>query len=348
MFPSKQSFEARDLPVFQREHRLVDEPELIVFQRVPHADLLLLALDRLLVHLVIEQLEPGLPARLGPVHCGICVSEHVLRAASGALAQRDTDAHGGKYLASPKPKRRLELFLDTLGNTRRVAAVHDVLEQDAELVAGQARHHVSGSQASHQPLGDAHEEVVPGRMSEAVVDQLEGVDVQEHDRKLVLLAALHPSDRSLEEVREKRPIRQVGERIVQSVTRKLLLYVLAVRRVRQRACYAMRLAIIILDCDSTHQDPPVRAVLVAHAMLVLEMLRPTLQVIVELAPHALEIFLVHQVQPGFYPWLKLGCLVPEDRLPAVGVVDLAGIHVPVPQPVIRAARRQRVPLLAFA
>ena len=52
-----------------------------------------------------------------------------------------------------------------------------VLEQDRELVAGQARDHVRLAHAAAQAARDLLQHLVAGEVAQAVVDDLEAVDV---------------------------------------------------------------------------------------------------------------------------------------------------------------------------
>ena len=66
--------------------------------------------------------------------------------------------------------------------TRATRWVVDVLEQDDELVAAEARRGVGGAHAPDQPPRGLAQELVAGRVAEAVVDVLERVEVDEQDR----------------------------------------------------------------------------------------------------------------------------------------------------------------------
>ncbi len=97
-------------------------------------------------------------------------------------------------------------------------ASRDVVEQERELVAAQARHRVVGPQRRFQPTGDGHQQLVAGRVAEAVVDDLEAVEVEEqHRRADGGVVALRAPDRLVEAVDEQDAVRQAGEVVVQRV-----------------------------------------------------------------------------------------------------------------------------------
>ena len=71
---------------------------------------------------------------------------------------------------------------DPLGDPGRAALAADVLGQDRELVAAEAGDRVARAQRLLEPRGDRREQLVAGRVAEAVVDELELVEVEEEHR----------------------------------------------------------------------------------------------------------------------------------------------------------------------
>src|SRR5207247_36323 len=63
------------------------------------------------------------------------------------------------------------------------------------------------------------EEPIAGLVPEAVVDRLEGVEVEKKDCDR-LLAAVHAVERVLEAVGEERAVRELGERVVEGLMRE--------------------------------------------------------------------------------------------------------------------------------
>ena len=103
------------------------------------------------------------------------------RSSSVVAADRDPDAGADEDLAALDLERlvhRLEDPVGDLGDARLV----DVLEQDDELVASEARGGVGGADAAEQPSRGLAQEHVAGGVAEAVVDVLERVEVDEQDR----------------------------------------------------------------------------------------------------------------------------------------------------------------------
>ena len=89
------------------------------------------------------------------------------------------------------------------------------LEQDAELVAGDARDHRVGAALDLAPhhVGDTDERGVAGLVAADVVDLLEVVEVAEHERE-VAAAIDRLGDGALEPVLERAPVREAGQRIL--------------------------------------------------------------------------------------------------------------------------------------
>ena len=86
-------------------------------------------------------------------------------------------------------------------------------QQDRELVAAEAGEHVGLAQAAAQRVGDAHDQLVAGRVAERVVDRLEVVEV-EHDRRALRAVALDVGDVALELALERAAVEQAGQRVV--------------------------------------------------------------------------------------------------------------------------------------
>ena len=68
---------------------------------------------------------------------------------------------------------------DALGHIAGLVGVDDLLHEDGELIPAEPGRRVPSSQAVGQPAGHFDQEGVSGRVAEAVVDQLEVVEVEE-------------------------------------------------------------------------------------------------------------------------------------------------------------------------
>jgi hypothetical protein len=116
-------------------------------------------------------------------------------------------------------ERRAQLGEQPLGDRERVKGAVDVLAQDGELVASDARSGVLRAQDGRDAPGDRHEQLVAGGVAEPVVDVLEAVEVAEQDRDAVAVAA-DARRRLPEAILEQRAVREAGELVVQRLMRE--------------------------------------------------------------------------------------------------------------------------------
>ena len=104
----------------------------------------------------------------------------------------------------------------------RVRARADVLEQDGELVAADARDRVDAPEAAAEALGHLDQQLVAVVVPEVVVDQLEPVEVEEEHRG-ELSPARGALERLLEPVHEQHPVRQSRQLVVEGPLHQLRL-----------------------------------------------------------------------------------------------------------------------------
>ena len=141
--------------------------------------------------------------------------------------------------------------------------VADSFEQDGELVAAEARHGVARSQMLENALADRNEEAIAYLMAEAVVDQLEAVEVDEQHGKAVRGRAARLEQRPVEQLGEQRAVGQARQAVVQSGVRELVLDAAALGDVGLRSRHSNRAAGLVTHGDAAAQHPAVRAVEVA-------------------------------------------------------------------------------------
>ena len=119
------------------------------------------------------------------------------------------------------------------------------VQQDDELVAGEARGGVALADHPLQSSGDDPEELVPGGVAEPVVDVLEAVDVDVQGRDRHLRASC-PREHLLGPVEREGPVGQPRQRVVQRLMAQLNRLLLEQReRPRPRASH---------DRDQQEQD----------------------------------------------------------------------------------------------
>ena len=88
----------------------------------------------------------------------------------------------------------------------------DVVGEDRELVAPEPGERVAPAQSLLEPPADRDQELVAGGVPQAVVDDLEAVEVEEQHGEMVVLLAFRSEDRPAEPVHEQRRLgRSVSE-----------------------------------------------------------------------------------------------------------------------------------------
>ena len=154
---------------------------------------------------------------------------------------------------------------DALRDRDRGADGADVVEQHRELVAAEPGDDVLRPHARAQPVGDVEQQPVAGIVPEAVVHQLEAVDVEEeHGDGAARIG--RGRERAVESGEEARAVRQAGERVVVGAVRELGLDALAFGDVAHVADHAAD-ARIVEAVRHSDLEPPERPVRVAETDL---------------------------------------------------------------------------------
>src|SRR5947207_15558785 len=103
-------------------------------------------------------------------------------------------------------------------------------------------------------------------MAEAVVDNLETVEVKKEHGGLARSQTGATAEHLIHSIREERAIGQSGQRFMQGVIQQALLGNLAARDVSLRARHAIMSAIAVPGGDSAGEHPAIRAIAVLHAV----------------------------------------------------------------------------------
>ena len=184
-------------------------------------------LEHAFVHLGLEDPIAALAFALADVHRGVGVADQLIGVAESLLgvgfAERDAEARD-------EPSRSLPTTEIGISNprTRRSASssrhrgVGNVLDQDGELVSAEARGRIGRSHGLEQASGDLLQHLVARGVTQAVVDRLEVVEVEEDDRDARVLAR-SASERVRDPVGEQRAVRQARHGVVERLVRQLLL-----------------------------------------------------------------------------------------------------------------------------
>ena len=118
----------------------------------------------------------------------------------------------------------IERRQDPFGDARRIGRLLDVAQQDRELVAAEPRHRggrivavgaghdVGTAQRCRQAAGEGLQQQVAGGVAEAVVDQLEAIDVEIEDRGAAS-GAPRLGERPAEQLAELDAVGQIGDAV---------------------------------------------------------------------------------------------------------------------------------------
>ena len=206
MLPADQGLDLGDASGLQDDDRLVVHAQLAAPDRVAQVVLQVQPRQAVGLHAGLEQDVMCPPARLGAVHGDIGVAQESIRPFVAGAAERDADARGGDEIPAVDPERAPELLLDAFGRRQRLVLRGDP-EQHHELVAAQARDGVFLAHAGQQARGRFPQQLVAGLVPEAVIDELEVVEVEVQEPDLAL-ATGGAHQRLLEPVAKQSPIRQ--------------------------------------------------------------------------------------------------------------------------------------------
>ena len=104
---------------------------------------------------------------------------------------------------------------EPLGECRDRLDAREVVAEHHELVAAEARDDVAGPDRMPEPLRDGDDELVAERVAEAVVDDLEVVEVDEQHRDHAV--PLPPRECQRDAFGEARPVREPGHGVVRGL-----------------------------------------------------------------------------------------------------------------------------------
>ena len=178
------------------------------------------------LHLRVEKAHCVAARVLGLVHREIGLLEQFADAARRLAEQRDADAAGTVVQVTWKHVRLAQRGQDPVADDacrgRRLQWLETgIFDQDHELVAAQPRHRVALGDARTQPLGHLLQQHVALLVPERVVEDLEVVQVNEHQGALA--RPLLVGQGKVQPVQQELAIRQLGERVVEGQVLDLLL-----------------------------------------------------------------------------------------------------------------------------
>ncbi|RMS43781.1 hypothetical protein ALP65_04634 [Pseudomonas aeruginosa] len=214
MAPAHQCLQLVYLAVGEGEDRLVVQLQLVVAQGLAQFLLHLQFLGRPHQQLPAEELRVVAPAGLGLVQGQAGVLQQLLALLAVVRVEADADAGGHHQGAPVQGDGFLHLLHQALREDVRLVVLGEVGEH-AELVAGEARHHVAIAQHAADAFGDDLQQLVARVVAEGIVDPLEVIEVEEHHRQALASQAtiLQVLD---EHFVECRAVLQAGQAVVAS------------------------------------------------------------------------------------------------------------------------------------
>ncbi len=126
---------------------------------------------------------------------------------------RDADARRQLERDAVDQERLVERAANALTDEERARRVGSALEDERELVAAEARDGVTRARDTLESPGEMLQDRVTGLVPEGVVDFLEAVQVEQHQRE-ARAVSLRGQEGLLEAVVEEPAIRKLGERVV--------------------------------------------------------------------------------------------------------------------------------------
>ena len=221
-----------------------------------------------------------------------------------------------------------------------------LVQQDSELITPEPRNDVSAPHARLKPLRHRDQELVADEVTESVVDVFEAVHVDEQRGEQPIPVSLRLRERAFEHLDEQRSIRQRRQRVVQRCLPQLLLGQMTFGHVGERPSHAYDPAVVAPDCDAPAKHPPVLAIAMTNAVLMLEVTGLIGAVRGDRRFERADVFGVDAPEPLHRVACRLVRRQPEHRLPPKRKVHDVVCRVPVPDAVVRTGQGKRVTLFA--
>jgi hypothetical protein len=294
------------------------------------------------VHDRVEQLVARLAARLGVIHRRVRVAHDFFRVVVLRPAERDADARRREHLAPADRERCAQRFLNPERDRVGLLLVLELVEENRELVAAEAGERVPLPQARLETARDRHQELVSDQVAEAVVDDLEAIEVEiKRGEAAAAAALLEFLESAAEPFDEYGAVAQTGQRIAEPGAAQLLLGDRALGRVGQRAGDADRAPAGAAHRRAATQEAPIGSVLVTEPVLVMKMVRLAGDVRFERILERRDVVGVDAAHPFVEVSNARERRQTDHRAPAAREVALLGTNVELPQAVVRAFCRER-------
>ncbi len=213
MRPAAQRFDADHGLAALVDDRLVEQPQLIVLDRLAQVAFQQLAVGQIRIHRRVVDAGAVAALVLGAVERHVGIAHDVGGAAAIAVDHGDADRGADDDVLPVDRVRRADRGDDALRHRHHLGAVVADRGDHREFVAAEPRHQVVAAQRVRQPQRDVADQLVADRMAERVVDVLEmvEVDVEHRGRRG---AGAHLLDHRFQPLAEEDAVGQAAERIV--------------------------------------------------------------------------------------------------------------------------------------
>ena len=260
--PAHQGLEA-ERPAVGIDLGLVDDVQFVLLDRPAQGGIECQPVAGFDVERFGVELELALAQLLGVMHGRVRMTQQDFEVDAVVGKEADAEAAIDAHFLAFEHDRRTDGILDAVQDVQRVAQPTVVAEDEHEFVAAVAGDGVRIAQAGFQPAGDFDQQFVAGAMTEAVVDELEVVEIDESQRALGR-PPLRQTQHLLQTVLQQVPVGQAGERIVRRLVFQLLAVIVLCRHVLDGAFVVQRLALRAVDDVGVFGNPDAAAVAPVH------------------------------------------------------------------------------------
>jgi hypothetical protein len=216
MLPSDQCLNGTHPAIVESHDGLIEHSELAPLDGASEISLELEPAHGVCIHPQMEHCIPGLAMALRLVHGQIGIPQQIVRSAFAWAANRDADTGGNEHIPATEAEWSGKVMEDPVGHQARFLRLSNTFEKNRELVAAQTGDGILRSQAGLDAPGNRQQELVTDVVSQAVVNQLEIVEVKEkHGDRLAVAFGTRKSVG--QPIQEQGAIREAGQRIRESL-----------------------------------------------------------------------------------------------------------------------------------
>src|SRR5882724_2123199 len=178
MCPAHQRLKPGETATFERNDRLIINEEFVALDRQSQITLQPQTRDGPGMHSLVEHLVSGFAVFLCTIHRRVCVAKNIVRLDIAGKTQRNADAGGRESRVLVEHEWLRQLDGNPLGYPHGITGIVDTTKQDGKLVATKSGQDVFRSQALLKSLRKGHEQKIAMRVSQAVINVLEPIEVE--------------------------------------------------------------------------------------------------------------------------------------------------------------------------